>query len=188
MADGIARIENGTLRVTVAWVDLIGSFVAAASGSATASAASAALASRYANDATNTDVVGGAVGDRGAKYYRDLAAAAVAATREPFGVEIYNGGSAIAQGVYNGDYNAASGFTVNRFTAVMEDATAGATANITALVNDVAVYGPVTVTFGTTLATTPSYAIPSGGADTYLVELMTGTVRKLYIRADGVPA
>jgi hypothetical protein len=120
--------------------------------------------------------------------YAQAAAAAVAATRQPFGVEIYNGGAALTQGIYNGDYNATSDFTVNRFTAIMEDGTSGATADITVLIDGVAVYGPVTVTFGTELATTPSYSIPSGANDAYLVERMTGTVRSLYIRADGVAA
>lgn len=150
---------------------------------------------------THTDpVVGGTVNNAGVYAYSaspagwqrvgsldsQTAALAVAATRQPFGAQIYNAGSALIQGIYNGDYNAASNYTINRFTAVMEDGTAGATADITVLVDGVAVYGPVTVTFGTELATTPSYSIPSGADDQYLVERMTGTVRKLYIRADGV--
>lgn len=116
------------------------------------------------------------------------ASIAVSATRQPFGVEVYNNGAGIIQGLYNGDYNAAANYTINRFTAVMEDGTTGATADITVLVNGVAVYGPVTVTFGTKLITTPSYSMPSGADDQYLIERMTGTVRSLYIRTDGVPA
>lgn len=156
-----------------------------------------------ADTGTHTDpVAGGTVNNAGIYTYStspagwqrvgDLdsktAALAVAATRRPFGVEIYNAGSAITQGIYNGDYNATSNFTINRFTAVMEDGTTGATADITVLVNGVAVYGPVTVTFGAKLITAPSYSMPSGADDQYLVERMTGTVRKVYIRADGVPS
>jgi hypothetical protein len=116
------------------------------------------------------------------------ATAAVAATRQPFGVEIYNAGSAITQGIYNGDYNAAASYTINRFTALIEDGTVGATAKISVIVDGVPTYGPVTVTFGTEFSATPSFTIPSGADDAYLVENMTGTVRKIYIRADGVPA
>ncbi|HQS70684.1 MAG TPA: hypothetical protein PLM58_13705, partial [Novosphingobium sp.] len=58
--------------------------------------------------------------------YAQQTLAALAAMRVPFGVEIYNGGSAILEGIYNGDYNAAANYTINRLTIVIEDATAGA--------------------------------------------------------------
>lgn len=156
-----------------------------------------------ADTGTHTDpVVGGTVNNAGVYTYSaspagwqrtgDLdsqtAVAAVAATRQPFGVEIYNNGSAIAQGIYNGDYNATANYTVNRFTAIIEDATVGATAQISVLVDGVPTYGPVTVTFGTEFSAAPSFSIPSGADDAYLVENMTGTVRKIYIRGDGVAA
>lgn len=117
-----------------------------------------------------------------------IATAAVAATRESFGVEIYNDGAAIVQGQYNGDYNASAAYTVNHFNVIIEDATVGATADVTVLVDGVAAYGPVTVTFGTPLSATPTFSIPSGADDAYLIERLTGTVRKMYVRADGVPS
>lgn len=155
---------------------------AAASATAAASSATAATTNGAAQ------VTLAAAQATAAAASAAAAAASVAATRQSFGVEAYNGGSAITQGIYNGDYNAAANYTINRFTAIIEDATVGATAQISVIVDGVPTYGPVTVTFGTELATTPSFSIPSGADDAYLVENMTGTVRKIYIRADGVPA
>lgn len=145
-------------------------------------------AAKVANDAALDATTNGAAQVTLASNEADRAEVAAEATRQPLGVEIYNNGSALIQGVYNGDYNANATYSVGRFTARIEDGTVGATADITVLVDGAAVYGPVTVTYGTELSTTPSYSVPIGADDSYLVERMTGTVRKLYIRGDGVPA
>lgn len=153
----------------------------------TAAETAAGVATTAAGTATTK--AGEAAASAGAAAgFAETAGLAVAAVRVPFGVEIYNGGSAILEGIYNGDYNAAANYTINRLTIVIEDATAGATVDVFVQVNGVDTHGPVTATFGTPSETTPSFSLPLGADDAYRIERITGTIRKMYVRADGVPS
>ncbi|OYZ07826.1 MAG: hypothetical protein B7Y36_18725, partial [Novosphingobium sp. 28-62-57] len=114
MADYTVTVQDQTIVVEPFGASAIAPLVGLATQAVADANDAATLSGLYANANTDADIPGAAPGERGAKYFAETAGLAVAAVRVPFGVEIYNGGSAILEGIYNGDYNAAANYTINR--------------------------------------------------------------------------
>lgn len=209
MADATLTVTDNRANITPFGSDLLKPLVDGAAASAGAAATSATLSGLYANSDTDTDIPGAALGERGAKYFADQAAAQlplvnaagttqVAAVNSAGTTQVAAVNAAAAAIKYEREIDVIE--TTGIIPAIIDLATAipsaesygrlyavrkagTGTASVSIAKNGAPLYGPFTIS-GTAIDLNPAVSAAAGDNVQVVIESVTGSITAFYLKLE----